>query len=143
MKTILGCFAALLVTNAIAQPADDSRAAAVAMRDRELNALIVSHSVDAAKTIYDDQFVLTTSSGKMKDKNTILAEIALADLSLEVNETTDVVVRVRDNTALLTGVLHQKGMLKDKAFDVRLRVTDTWVFTDGAWHLLGGHASLM
>jgi hypothetical protein len=143
MKTLLACLAAVVASAAFAQSADVSRADAVAARDRELNALIVSHSVDAARDFYDDQFVLTTSSGKMKDKNAILADVASQELTLTANETTDVIVRVRDNTALLTGVLHQSGTYKGNGFDVRLRVTDTWVFVDGNWRILAGHASTM
>lgn len=141
MKTISLCLAGLLATNASAQSAINSPADTVAARDRELNALIVDHAVVTAKGFYDDQFVLTTSSGKMKDKDAILADIASKELTLTINETSEVVVRIRDNTALLTGILHQQGTYQGKDFDVRLHVTDTWVLTDGSWRLLAGHAS--
>jgi hypothetical protein len=143
MKTFAACLALVLAPVALAQPADDSKANAVAERDRLLNVFIVTHAVDAAKTMYDDQFVLTTSSGKLKDKNAILADVGNPALNLTANETTDVVVRIRDNTALLTGILHQAGTIQGKSFDVRLHVTDTWVFTGGNWRLLAGHASTL
>jgi hypothetical protein len=115
----------------------------VASRDRELNALIVAHDAEGARAYYDDQFVLTTSSGKAKSKADLLAEIARPGLVLEVNETSDHEVRIVDQTAVLTGVLHQKGTIDGKAFDVRLRVTDTWVRVDGEWRILAGHASVI
>jgi ketosteroid isomerase-like protein len=62
---------------------------------------------------------------------------------LDINETSDVVVRVREDTAVLTGVLHQRGTFDGWPFDVRLRVTDTWVRTRGQWRILAGHASVL
>jgi ketosteroid isomerase-like protein len=115
----------------------------VLARDRELNALILRDDAAAAGAFYDDAFVLTTSSGKMKSKADLVREIALPGLVIDINETTDVVVRVRDDTAVLTGVLHQRGTFAGKPFDVRLRVTDTWVRTRGQWRILAGHASVL
>jgi len=71
----------------------------------------------------------------------MLADIASKGLTLDVNETSEVVVRVRDNTALLTGILRQSGSYNGKTFDLRLRVTDTWVLSGGAWRIIGGLAS--
>lgn len=113
----------------------------VIARDRELNLLIQTHEVEKAKEIYAEQFILTTSSGKAKSRQDVLQEIASPELRLTVNETTDVAVRMVDHTAVLTGILHQQGVYKGNAFDVFLYVTDTWVFTDGRWKLLAGHAS--
>lgn len=113
----------------------------VSQRDQHLNALISHHEAERARDFYDDQFVLTTSSGKTKGKADLLNEIGSSDVELDVNETSDVVVRVRNETAVLTATLHQRGTYKGKAFDAQLRVTDTWVFVDGAWRILAGHAS--
>lgn len=113
----------------------------VTARDRALNKLIVSHDVGVARDYYDDKFVLTTSSGSMKTKDRILAEIAAPGLVLEVNETTDVVVRIQGGTAVLTGILHQRGAMNSQSFDVKLRVTDTWCLVNGEWRILAGHAT--
>lgn len=115
----------------------------VLARDRELNALILHDDAAAAGAYYDDAFVLTTAGGRTKSKADLVREIALPGLVIDVNETTDVVVRVRDDTAVLTGVLHQRGSFDGKPFDVRLRVTDTWVRTRGQWRILAGHASVL
>jgi ketosteroid isomerase-like protein len=136
MKSLL--LLALLSTPALADEAD-----AVAARDRALNALIVRDDAAAARAFYDDAFVLTTSSGKMKTKDDLVREIALPGLVLEANDTSEVVVRVRRDTAVLTGVLHQRGTHDGKPFDVRLRVTDTWVRVHGQWRILAGHASVL
>jgi hypothetical protein len=128
----------MLAATAAAEP---TAATEVRRRDRELNALIAAHAVRRAEPFYADAFVLTTSSGRSKRKPELLAEIGSDALTLEINETRDVAVRVLDHTAVLTGMLHQRGSYGGKAFDVELRVTDTWVFAGGEWRLLAGHAS--
>ena len=73
----------------------------------------------------------------------MLADISTPDLTLELNETTQVTVRVVENTAVLTGILQQKGTFKGNAFDVKLYVTDTWVKVNSKWILLAGHATVI
>ena len=116
---------------------------AVIAADKNLNELIVEHRVVAGADVYADDFVLTTSSGKRKTKQDILNEVGFEDLSFEINETTEVQVMILRETAVLTGILHQKGTYKQKSFDNKLYVTDTWVLVEGNWKLLAGHASLI
>lgn len=118
---MLGFCLGLFTLTAVAQSPDDAARLAVQHRDRELNELIINHNVNAAKEYYDSKFVLTTSADTEKSKADMLREIAMPGLTIEVNETTDVVVRVRASTAVLTGTLHQRGELDGKKFDVRLR----------------------
>jgi hypothetical protein len=63
---------------------------------------------------------------------------AIATRDRELNE-----LILRDDTAVLTGILHQRGTYDGKPFDVRLRVTDTWVRVGGEWKILAGHASVI
>jgi hypothetical protein len=111
--------------------------------DKELNDFIKKNEVTKAEAFYAKDFILTTSSGKIKTKSDMLYEIGLSDLRLEVNETENVKIRVLNSTAVLTGKLHQKGNYKGQAFDHFLLVTDTWVKTETGWKLLSGHATLL
>jgi ketosteroid isomerase-like protein len=123
--------------------AQTSSANEVKDADAKLNKLIIEHAAEKAAELYLDDFILTTSSGAVKLKQDMLKEISLPDLVLEINETSNVVVRNVDATAVLTGVLHQKGSYKGKTFDVKLLVTDTWVKTSQGWKILAGHASIV
>lgn len=109
--------------------------------DKTLNQLIVAHDVATARTLYDDEFVLTVAGGA-KRKADMLADIGNPAVALTICETTDVTVRVRGTTAVLTGTLQQAGTVNGKPIDVKLRVTDTWVNVDGKWLLFAGHASV-
>jgi hypothetical protein len=117
--------------------------AQVILSDKQLNSYIMEHKVAAAADLYSDDFVLTTSSGTVKKKQDMLKEIGLLELQFEINETTNVQVRLIGNTAVLTGTLHQKGTYNKKSFDNQILVTDTWVFVNGGWKLLAGHATLI
>ena len=111
--------------------------------DRQLNKLILEHKVGTAAQLYMDDFVLTTSTGTVKRKQDMLKEIGLPELQFEINETTQVLVRLVGNTAVLTGKLRQKGTYKERSFDYEMLVTDTWVLVNDGWKLLAGHATLM
>jgi hypothetical protein len=111
--------------------------------DIELNQRIVEKNVINAREFYAEDFILTTSSGKIKYKQDMLNEIASTELSLEINETQNAEVRLIGSTAVLTGTLHQKGIYKGKSFDVWLQVTDTWVRTSSGWKILSGHYNSM
>jgi ketosteroid isomerase-like protein len=133
-------------TASVAAADNGATAGSVAKRiedlDRRLNRLIVDGDVDGARALYDDDFVLTVSGRGFKTKSQMLADIGNPTLFLKVCETTEVVVRVRGKAAVLTGILRQAGEIDGRQFDVRLRVTDTWVLTeDGRWQLLAAHAS--
>jgi ketosteroid isomerase-like protein len=110
--------------------------------DAMLNQLILKNQAREAATFYAHEFVLTTSSGSFKNKEDMIREIASPELVLETNATENVDVKVQGTTAVLTGVLHQKGSYKGKAFDAWLLVTDTWIRTVKGWQLLAGHASI-
>lgn len=125
--SVLPVLLASLLLHASAFAADP--ASEVAEADRKLNALISARDVKAATHVYRDEFVLTTAAGRQVSKSEILAQIGSSDLTFEINDTSEVKVRVVGETALLTGILHQKGVLKGKAFEARLLVTDTWVRT--------------
>lgn len=125
--------------NASAQTDKES----VIQADQQLNLLIMQHNAAKAASLYAEEFILTTSSGTVKLKKDMLAEIASPLVVLDINETYNVTVRVLESTAVLTGILHQKGIYKEKAFDVKLNVTDTWVKTADGWKLLSGHATLL
>ena len=107
----------------------------------ELNQLILDKNSKRAAAYYANDFILTTSSGKVKYKQDMVNEIASLQLSLIVNETSNVEVRIVGSTAVLTGTLHQKGSYRGKFFDNWFLVTDTWIETPSGWKILSGHAS--
>lgn len=115
----------------------------VIARSNQLDSLIMKYRSNEAEKFYAENFILTTSIGKKKIKSDILKDIANKEIKWEVNHTSQIEVRILDKTAILTGILHQKGNYMGKEFDVKLHVTDTWVFRNNEWILLAGHASAL
>jgi hypothetical protein len=109
--------------------------------DIELNHLILDKNSKRAADFYSNDFILTTSSGAVKYKQDMINEIASPEVTLIVNETLNVEVRIAGSTAVLTGTLHQKGSYRGKFFDHWFLVTDTWTETPSGWKILSGHAS--
>jgi ketosteroid isomerase-like protein len=109
--------------------------------DRALNAALLRKDAAAARPYYAEGFLLTTGAGRTKTADDLIAEVQRPDVSLDINETSQVRVRTHGDTAVLTAVLHQKGKIGDQAFDVKLLVTDTWVRAGATWRLFAGHAS--
>jgi hypothetical protein len=138
MNTFLLFFTLLGYSHSNSSFADE-----VKIADETLNRHILKNEVAFASGFYRDEFILTTGSVKQKTKADVLSEIGSSDLKLQVNLTENVEVRVVGQTAVLTGILHQQGSYKEKSFDVKLWVTDTWVKTETGWKILAGHASLI
>ncbi len=127
----------LAAIHSYAQSGEDE----VIQMDKKLNKLIMENNSAEAAGIYTEDFLLVTSGGNGKSKKDVVTEISSPELKIQTNETLKVKVRVHENTAVLTGVLIQKGSYKGKEFDVKLLVTDTWIKTESGWKLLSGHAS--
>lgn len=137
MRFALILFIVLFASLSFAQTAIDE----VVNADKQLNELILKNDALLAAAFYLEDFLLVTGSGAEKNKKNVIAEIGSPELKMSINETQKVKVRVYESTAVLTGLLHQKGSYKGKEFDVKLLVTDTWIKTPSGWKILSGHAS--
>ena len=132
----------ILAACSFAAHGGESAETAVTSLDAQLNNLIKTHAVGQADSYYAPDFVLTTSSGARKTKADMIREIGTAGVVINVNETRDVQVRVRGDTAVLTAILRQQGSLNGTDFDVELWVTDTWVRGgEHGWRLFAGQAT--
>lgn len=141
MKLFVSIFFIFFSITALAQSSADEET--IKAMDAALNKLIQTNNNGEAANYYAADFILNTSGGASKSKADILKEISSSELKLEINLTENVMVRVLDKTAVLTGILHQKGNYGGKIFDVFMKVTDTWVKTESGWKILAGHTSLI
>jgi ketosteroid isomerase-like protein len=134
--------AAAFAVPAVTTPRSDAAEALPAL-DVAMNRAILAGDTKALEGILADDYVLITSSGRVVDREAFLAEVAKDHAAIEVSDSSAFQVRQHGDLAVLTGVLHQKGNLAGKTFDAWLRYTDTWVWEDGSWKYLSGHASRM
>jgi ketosteroid isomerase-like protein len=92
------------------------------------------------RTLADDYTGVDARTGKPTTKIQTVADLkttttAAADLS-------GLDVKLQGDTAVVTGVSHNKGKDdKGAAFDRRIRFTDVWVKRDGKWQVLSSHGT--
>jgi len=109
--------------------------------ERDLDRAIVQRDARRVSELLADDWLLVSSTGKVKTKPELLAELALPDLEFQDNETRDVLVRIWGDTAVLTGVLHQRYRLHGELRDVTLRYSDTWTRVGDGWRQVSGHTT--
>ena len=90
-----------------------------------------------------DDFVLTTSSGAMRNKRDIIRQLSTPGLKMEPYEASEVQVRMYGDAAVVTGRILQRYVLGGVRYANDLRYTDTYVKRSGKWTMVGGHASMV
>lgn len=95
----------------------------------------------ALSAILGDEFQLITASGKVLNKNDMLANLGKSETQYESFESTNVRFRKLGNTIIETGKVRTKGKRQGKLIDEVTLYTDVWVFSGDRWVLLGEHSS--
>jgi len=109
--------------------------------DHEL--VVATYTKDAAwftKNMSDD-YVLITSSGKVKPRADLVKELGTPGLEFQPYEPAEVNVRFFGDTAVITGRIVQKYTYKDDRVEADMRYTDVWVKTPAGWKNVAGQAS--
>jgi ketosteroid isomerase-like protein len=121
-----------------AAPTDE---AVLADLDRAMQRAVVDRDPVAFASFLTDDYVLVVSNSRMVDKAFVVAEIDSPDARMDVNDSTDLRIRVHGDTAMVIADLHQVGRNGDAPFDYWVRYTDTWIRTAAGWKCLSGHAT--
>ena len=102
----------------------------------------VTHDISVIEQLIAEDFVGTSSSGKVGDKSTMLAE-ARKDKNVYTSAvSSDVVVHsFAPNVAVVTGIARESGKTPSgKPFSNAYRFTDTWMERNGEWQCVAAHA---
>jgi hypothetical protein len=125
------------ISQALASSAD------VLSAEVALNNAVLAHDTTTAGNYLTADYTLTTGSGKVLDKATLLAIVGDRKNTLRTNRSHDERVRMYGAaTAIITGVVEEAGTNDGNPFDIQLPFTDTWVFQNGKWMQAAGHASM-
>jgi len=139
-KTLLA--AALIVClmpgmSSLAQEKSD--ADQLRMLEMQLTDLYKERKVDRLAALLDEDFVITFEDGNVYSKTGYISYNAAASLRILEAETLEVRVHLHGNTAVLTGVYHERGNENGKPYDYRDRFTDVWMKKDGKWRMIASH----
>ncbi len=121
---------------------DDRRT--VAALDTEYQAAVKHNDATTMARILDERFVLVVGNGKSYTRAELLDSATKGHVTYEQQdeEAGTQVVRVFDDTAVVTALLWIKGTSDGKAFERRLWFSDTYVRTASGWRYVFGQASL-
>ena len=115
--------------------------AELARLDRAMQRAVVDRDPVAFASFLTDDYVLVVSTSRMVGKAEVVAEIDDPGSRMDVNDSHDLRIRVRGDTAMVIADLHQVGRHGDTPFDYWVRYTDTWIRTADGWKCLSGHAT--
>jgi ketosteroid isomerase-like protein len=131
----------LAVAGASARVQGQSAADSVRALDRAWAQAYATHDTAAAEALFADDVVVTSSGGHLKDKAGELADVRpTPGLTMEFFLTNEVRVRLRKETAVITGVAAWAFRFKGKRSELLRRYTAVYVRGGvRGWQLLALH----
>lgn len=121
------------------EPSVDDRATVAAL-DTLYQASVKANDAPAMDKILANGMVLVTGQGAMVTKADLLKQARDKSSVYEHQESTDQIVRVYGNTAVVTAKLWIKGTSGADAFDFHVWYSDTYVKTSAGWRYAFGQA---
>ena len=116
-------------------PLDD--AGVLAYMEREWNDAALTHNRAWVEHNYAfDASDISSRTGAIMTKAQAVADAGTGKTEFQSLELSDLNIRVEGNTAIVTGINHEVGRdAQGKAFDRRVRFTDTYIKRDGRWQV--------
>lgn len=121
---------------------EDSDAAQVRALDLKLTEAYKQRKFDLLASLLDEDFVITFEDGTTYGKTGYISYSAATTTRVDVAEMSEMKVRMHGNTAILTGVYHERGAEKGEAYDYHDRFTDVWMKSDGKWRMIASHYAI-
>jgi ketosteroid isomerase-like protein len=142
LKTLLQaaglmCIGGVLALGAMGQ--DSSEAATIKALELKMLDCYKLRQVEVFANVLDDDFVITFEDGSTYSKTGYLSYSAMSSTHVEMVEIPKMKVRVHGDTAVVTGVYHEKGVDAQRHYDYRDRFTDVWMKKAGRWRLVAAH----
>lgn len=129
---------------AVAQASPEEDRQAVAALDTKYQEAVKRNDAETMGRILADDFVLVLGTGKTYTRVDLLDSARSQKIVYEQQDEDPgtQVVRVWNDTAVVTARLWLKGVNDGEPFDRRLWFSDTYVRTAGGWRYVFGQASL-
>lgn len=87
---------------------------------------------------------ISSTSAKVMSRAEDIADTVDDKSAMELAETTGMNIRIDGNYAIVTGTFRTKGKDdKGKAFDRKIRYTDTWIRRDGRWQAWSSQGTII
>jgi ketosteroid isomerase-like protein len=98
--------------------------------------------LNTMNSLLNEDVIVTVEDGKTYSKSGYLTHSVDKNVKVLLAEIGDVRVRVDEDTAVVTGTYHEKGLNKGKPYEYNDRFTDVWKDHGGKWQLIASHFSV-
>lgn len=137
---VLLCLTAVPLVVCAAQDSPD--AATIRSLELKVAELYRQRQVDSFANLLDEDFVITFEDGSTYSKTGYLAYSASSSTHVDTVEIPEMRIRLHGDTAVVTGIYHEKGIDNRQAYDYHDRFTDVWMKKGGKWRLIAAHYSV-
>lgn len=134
-SAIAGFILATLFSLTPALASADPAADVEKMEQKRMRAVIEA-DMPTLNAIYADDFFYNTSSGPTLTKSEYLLRYASGELKIHSADSEARDIRVYDNTALVTGIVHVNLTAKGETKTLHLRYLNVWVKRANGWELV-------
>lgn len=112
--------------------------------EQEWESAIAKHDPSIIERVVADDFVGVSSSGRIGDKNTLIAEAKRDKNTYKTASARQMTVRTYGaRVAVVLGMTKESGTTASgRPFDHTYRFTDTWMERDGKWQCIAAHAAV-
>ena len=88
-----------------------------------------------------EDFTLTNSDGTITTRTDEMNDLKSGKVKYQLFENRDMIVRLYEKTAVVTGKTVVKGESGQNAFAAEFQFTDTLIWKKGAWRIVSSHAT--
>jgi ketosteroid isomerase-like protein len=137
LRTFVTLALGLWAATAWAEPSSESTVRAL---DQQLQQAVLHGDAATLDKLLSEDWLLISSTGRVVQRSEFIAAVQDPASRLEVNQQSEVKVRIHGTTAIVTAALHERGLDQGKPYEAWLRYTDTWVQEGDSWRYVSGHA---
>jgi ketosteroid isomerase-like protein len=147
MRAVLGICLALVAASVLIAKQLDSKTSADENRILAFENAWNSAEMRKDKTALDEllasSLAYTDYDGTFMNKTDFLASLSNSASHPELIANESVTVHAYGNSAVVTGIYHEKGTLSGKSYSRRSRFTDTWVSQNNVWQCVARQSTLI
>ena len=96
--------------------------------------------IGTLSSLLGEDYVITVEDGSTYGKVGFISHSS-GSLRVDLDEMSDLKIRMHGNTAVVTGAYHERGESEGKAYDYHDRFTDVWMKNGTEWQLIASHYS--
>jgi ketosteroid isomerase-like protein len=100
----------------------------------------LTHDRSILDRLLAPEWMVIQADGRTSTREGVMLEFDSGGNRLLEGNVDDIKVRVFENCAIVTGRTYARGEYKGRAYEVRLRFTDSFVRRGGEWQAVASHA---